>query len=242
MGGTFSINGNSITDNEDYKSLIEENNRFDNKPSASFFTEITRLEKNKPVPFHDFDIHDDLVMCHQDIVFAMGELNAYSPYISDFTLNSYYLNGKEYFPYFPTFCDKRYLSSCGRIIELLYNYWDKIGDLLSPYFTPHIPENQIFFKKVIENINEEYAENEHFIWLNDFKNNDFIELNDKRKRIVHYSSVEIETLKNYRENASDGALLKMKQEEKEKFPNYFKHHYKMTIDGFYQSMKLIETK
>jgi len=231
-----------VIESEQLKSLLDEEKRFDNKNSVQFFTDITRLEKNRPVPFQDFDMHDDLVMCHQDIVFAIGELYAYQPYISDFTLNSVNVNGKEIFQYFPTFCDKRYLATCGRILELLYNYWDKIGDILAPYFTPHIPANRVFFGKVIDKIDAANTNNQYFSWLKEFKEDAYAELNSKRKQIVHYTTMESQIMRSYRENFSDYESLKNKQEEKEKFPLYFKEQYNMTINGFYNAMKLIEIK
>jgi hypothetical protein len=59
----------SIIDTEEIKDLLNE--KFNNKVSAQFFTDITRLEKNRPIPFQDFDVYDDLVMCHQDIIFSL---------------------------------------------------------------------------------------------------------------------------------------------------------------------------
>lgn len=223
-------------------SLLDDNILFDNKSSIQFFIDITRLEKNQPIPFQDFEVHDDIVMCHQDIVFAIAELFAYRPYISDFTLDFVNVGGTQVFQYFPNFCDKRYLSTCGKIMELLYNYWDKIGDILAPYFTPKIPSNEIFFGKVIEKIDSSYQNNEHFEWLNEFKKNSYKKLNEKRKQIVHYTTVESQMLRNYRANYSDFNTLREKQEEKENFTSYFQTHYELTKKGFYHALKLIELK
>lgn len=223
-------------------SLLDDEILFDNKNSILFFTDITRLEKNRSIPFQDFDSHDDLVICHQDIVFAIAELFAYKPYISDFTLNFVNVGSTQIFQYFPNFCDKRYLSTCGKIIELLYNYWDKIGDILAVYFTPQIPSNKIYFGTVIDSISSIYQSNEHFDWLKDFKKNSYEELNKKRKQIVHYTTVESQILRNYRENYSDFENLREKQEEKENFTSYFMTHYESTKKGFYHAMKLIELK
>ena len=158
-----------INEIEGLYSIMEEQNRFDNKNSAQFFTDITRLDKNKPVPFNDFEVHDDIVMCHQDIVFAIGELYAYRPYITDFTSNPVNVNGDTIYQYFPSFFDKRYLSTCGRMLELLYNIWDKIGDILAPYFTPKISPNRVYFGKVIEKSNNAFQNNDHYNWLLNFK-------------------------------------------------------------------------
>jgi len=106
------------SDNLGIKSLIDRNQLFDGKTSTEFFISITGMTKNLPVPFSDFDAHDDIVMCHQDIVFSIGELICYRPYISDFTLNAVNVNGKVIFQYFPNFCDKRYLSTCSTILDV----------------------------------------------------------------------------------------------------------------------------
>ena len=45
-------------------------------------------------------------------------------------LDSLSIDGKNIFQFFPTFIDKKYLMNCGLALELLYNYWDKVGDLI----------------------------------------------------------------------------------------------------------------
>jgi hypothetical protein len=150
--------------------------------------------------------------------------------------------GKTIYRYFPTFCDKRYLSTCGRILELLYNYWDKIGELLVLFFPLKKTTEKIYFGKVIDNVNNDYHTNLHFKWLENFKENDYKELNKRRKEIVHYTTLESQIVRNYRENVEDFDFLKNEQEEKENFCSYFKVHYKMLNDGFYHSLKLIEMK
>jgi hypothetical protein len=232
----------SIDDYEGFHGFLDEKMKFDNKHSMTFFIDILRQDKFKDLLIQDIDIYDDIAMCHQDIVFAIGELNAYKPYITDFTSNPINHYGKTIYRYFPTFCDKRYLSTCGRILELLYNYWDKIGDLLVLFFPLKKTTEKIYFGKVIDNVNNDYHTNLHFKWLENFKENDYKELNKRRKEIVHYTTLESQIVRNYRENVEDFDFLKNEQEEKENFCSYFKVHYKMLNDGFYHSLKLIEMK
>jgi hypothetical protein len=225
----------------DLLSLLNENSIFDNKGSVEFFTTIIRNENNQPAKYDLFEKHDDLIMCHQDIMLSIAELDIYKPYISNLTMHPVNSGDKTIYQYFPNFYDKNYLSTCGKVIELLYNYWDKIGAILSPYLTPEIPLNRVFFGKVIDKIDIEVS-NEYIHWLREFKHNQYVDLNERRKKIVHYTSLESQTFRGYYENFSDFDKLTAIQLEKENLPNYFISQFEFATKGFYNAVKLLATR
>ena len=126
------------------------------------------------------------------------------------------VGGKVIFQYFPNFCDKRYLSTCSTILEQFYNFWDKIGDLIAAYFTPALPARRIYFGVVMDNIPKQYHNSSNYQWLASFKKNEYRDLNKQRQEVVHYSSIEIQTIKDYRENFTDMKILQSKQKKKYK--------------------------
>lgn len=223
------------------RALFQMDEIFDGKNSISFFSGIISHPNNIPVPFPAFEMHDDIVMCHQDITFTLGELYLYKPFISDFTEHSSLVGNQPIYHYFPSFTDKRYLSTCSHLFELFYNYWDKIGDMLAPYIAKELGEKDIYFDRVIDRSNDNIANNQYYKWLKDFRENQYKDLNKNRKQVVHYKSIENQTFQDYFNNSSDFYELEKIQEKKEAFTEYFKNHYNLTIKGFFKALKLIES-
>lgn len=126
--------------------------QFDGKNATTFFIDITRMTKNRGIITKDFDVFDDIARCHQDIVICLGEILISKPFISDFTRHPTNAGDKTVYSYFPSIYDKHYLAGCSRAIELLYNFWDKIGDIIAKYLTPAIPEKQVYFSTVCDSM------------------------------------------------------------------------------------------
>lgn len=221
--------------------LFQMEKQFDDKNSFSFFIGIIRHKSNIPVPFSAFEMHDDMAMCHQDITFALGELYLYKPFIYDFTGHSSLVGNQPIYHYFPSFTDKRYLSTCSYLFELFYNYWDKIGDMLAPYIAKELRERDIYFDRAIDRSNDNIKNNKYYRWLKDFRENQYKDLNENRKQVVHYKSIENQTFQDYQNNHSDLQELTKMQEKKEAYPEYFRNHYELTTKGFYNALKLIES-
>jgi hypothetical protein len=226
---------------KELQALFQMEKQFDGKNSILFFTGIIRHQGNIPEPFQAFEAHDDIAMCHQDITFTLGELYLYKPFIRDFTEHSSLAGNQPIFHYFPSFTDKRYLSTCSYLFELFYNYWDKIGDMLAPYIAPHLTERNIYFTRVIDQAFGNLTKNKYYLWLKNFRDNQYKELNNTRKQVVHYKSIENQTFQDYHNNFSDFEKLKEKQEKKEAYTDYFKSHYDLSVEGFYNALKLIES-
>jgi hypothetical protein len=217
-------------------------NQFDGKNATNFFIDIIRLTKNRGVLKNDFDVFDDIARCHQDIVFCLGEILNCRPYISNFTDHPTKVGTKTIYSYFPSVYDKHYLSECSRAFELFYNYWDKIGDIIAKYITPEIPDKQVTFAKVCESLSKLEKSSSSAEWQINFKENDYKNLNNRRRQIVHYISLESSMYSSYRGNNMNYEKLIEAQKEKEGLINYLIEHYQYTIDGFYHSMKLIEER
>ena len=46
---------------------------------------------------------------------------------------------------------------CSLLFSLLYNYWDRIGDILALYFLPYMASDKVYFGKVIDKFNCAYT-------------------------------------------------------------------------------------
>lgn len=226
--------------NKNILSLISDELKFEEKSSIQFFVDIIRMTKKKELPFNDFDVIDDIVRCSQDLVFTLGEVEVFKPYISHFLQNRVFFNGDNIYQYFPLFYDKRYLMKCAVAVELLYSFWDKIGDVLSKYFTTALPKRAIYFGKVIDKFPKEWSENEHFNWLREFKYEKYNKLNEQRIRIVHYSNLESDFHNQYRKIIRDRDKLLELQKSLEEESELLNNHYKLAIKGFEKACLLIK--
>ena len=216
--------------------------KIDGKGLSSIFTEITRKQRTNafPKPFHDLNTLDDLTRVTQDVRFLLGQLILYKPYITDYLAGKTNWNGKVFFKYFPSLFDKRYFMNSGLIISLLYNYWDKIGDLLDNCFGVIAAGRNVYFGSVIRSFPNQYHTSNNYIWLRDFKDNEFQDLLDKRNEIVHYSALESKYFEQYQDNYNKEAEIQKLQEEKEKIVEYLINHNKLMFTGFEKTIKLID--
>jgi len=216
--------------------------KIDNKGLSLIFTDITRKQRTNvfPKPFHDFNTFDDLTRVTQDIRFLIGQLILYKPYITNYLSGKTLWNGQASFKYFPSFFDKRYFMTSGLIISLLYNYWDKIGDLLDNCFGVIAAGKNVYFGTVIKNLPIQYHASSNYIWLRDFKDNEFKDLLDKRNEIIHYSALESRYFEQYQYNYKDEVEIQKLQNEKEEIVDYLINHNQLMFTGFERAIKLID--
>ena len=128
----------------------------------------------------------------------------------------------------------------GLIISLLYNYWDKMGDLLDNCFGVIEPTNNVYFGTVIRKFPTEFNSSSNYIWLKNFKDNEFKELLEKRNEIVHYSALESKFFENYQDNIQDEARIQTLQNNKEGMVEYLQQHNELMFIGFEKAIKLID--
>ncbi len=216
--------------------------KIDNKGLSSIYTDITRKQRTNtfPKPFHDFNTYDDLTRVTQDIRFLLGQLILYKPYITNYLSGKTTWKGQTFFRYFPSRFDKRYFMTSGLIISLLYNYWDKVGDLLDNCFGVIAAGRNVYFGTVIRNFPNQYHTSTNYIWLRDFKDNEFQDLLDKRNEIIHYSALESRYFEQYQDNYKDEAEIQKLQDEKEGIVDYLINHNKLMFSGFEKAIKLID--
>lgn len=221
-------------------SILSEQVKFNNKSFLTFATDILRKPRSINVSINDFEIIDDIARISQDIGFLFGEIIQLKKYLGSYISNPQSFNGKVYYNYSPSFIDKRYFFLVGVMLEILYNYWDKIGDLLAIYFTPNIHSRQIYFPKVIDNITSPYDQSSNYIWLKTFKDNDYSLLNTERKQVVHYKNIESKFHDLYRSNFDNKVELEKLQQEKIDMTTFLDKQHKLTFDGFEKSFLLID--
>ncbi len=219
----------------------EEDLKIDNQSIHSYFTDITRKTRSTPfaVPFHDFNVIDDIIRCSQDIRFIISQVLLYNPYVSNYMQGKSDWHGKVIFRYFPTMFDKRFFMNCGLAVELIYNFWDKIGDLINDCFGV-ITKGNVYFGSVIKRFPNGYHSSPNYQWLVNFVDTDFQSMLDTRNEIVHYSAIESKFFENWIDNNNNETEIMKLQERKEQLIPFLINQNQKMLEGFEKATKLID--
>lgn len=214
--------------------------QFNKKNSLHYFTEITRKKRKNTFKINDFKIYDDLLKKNVDVKYLIANLYLHKSYIWNFITGYLELRGEKTYTYYPSYHDTRYFTFCDLLYQAIYNYWDGIGDLLAIYFTPKLNDRNIYFENVITKIPNQFEKSSNYLWLMNFLNTDYRDLNEKRIQIVHYFSYSTDIREVWQKNMNDETQIFDLQKEIETLPDYFKKHLNLMIKGFEMATQLID--
>jgi hypothetical protein len=178
-----------------------------------------------------FELLNDLLFCSDEVIFATAHLFLYRPYINN-PLEDDFTNRQNQ-------AARRYDMYTDIAAQKLYNYWDRIGDLLASYFPGKIKEDRIFFSTAFDLIQTEFHESENYIWLQEFKNTHYQTLNNIRKQIVHYFSSNSQFTHQFIFAKDEDAVRKL-IEERLKIPEFYKEQNVLCLIGFEKTVYLLE--
>ncbi len=111
------------------------------KHPLTYYSEVTKEYKSIKMPA--LFLYDDFSFFSNDLVHFTSLLFLLRPFINDAT--------KEAGTYFQNWYDARYLSSASILHSAVYNFWDRIGDLLNCFFATGLPEDRVYMGRVISN-------------------------------------------------------------------------------------------
>jgi hypothetical protein len=174
---------------------------------AGFFADIVR--KKQPVQgiwFPDFKMAHEMDFITQDMKYITGMLFFLRPYIN----NPLYDGGR----YMQTVGDRRYLMHITFGLQAVYNYWDRLGDLLWHFFPTNLTERDVYFDRIIEMIKPPYNSCEAFNSLNKLYRTYVKPIMQMRKETVHYFQPEC---RHYWGNVEDNSHEGIKERYEEKF-------------------------
>lgn len=233
----------SIIQNENLVSL---NDYQYNNQTSRLLTTLHLIEGNLNFPKFNFvKVKEDLINCNADLRLFTGLLFVYQPFINNPTKEfKFRKTGKE-FKYFQNMEDWLYSAYVSCCYEKLYNFWDRIGDILAFTFDLNIKEYDVNFAKAIDcfgNSERDYIENENFIFLKNFKNEEFESFNSVRRDIVHYYQFETTYKDDFYSAKNSEKELKTLWEKKKNLPIYFKKQLEFSIKGFDHLLNLVDSK
>lgn len=188
----------------------------------------------------------DIKNCNDDLKLFLANLYLFKPYINNPTHDKKTISSISdlyFFSYNQNFSDWNYSSLVSCCFEKLYNYWDRIGDIIALYLNLDIVERVVGFETVIVNLDKKsiYSNDENFVFLKSFKETEFKEFNKFRKEVVHYN--QFETTYRY-----DFIFKHQNNEEKimeiwnwkKNMPEYFKNHLELSLLGYKHCFEFIK--
>ncbi len=182
-----------------------------------------------------------------DIKFSIANAYLYLDGANNFLIERESVNGQEFSTYHQTLSDKRYFYYVNVAFEKLYNFWDRVGDILHESFRLPAVRN-VYFGAVIDELANvpTVKENPNYKLLLNFKNGPYKEyLNRVRILIVHdrhkdtYFKFEWISSFMAKDNDSNLEAVSKLQVEKESFPGALKEQLDLANEGYEKMINLI---
>jgi len=190
-----------------------------------------------------FIITRDIDFIQSDLIYSTGILYTLRPLINNPILESKHFMGKQRATYFQNLYDSLYSMYASFCYEKLYNFWDRIGDKIATEFPTEFSNPRfIMFANVIDRIRANNSENENLNWLFEFKDSDFREFNERRKKVVHYEQIETKYMESILDNMSDMGKVEEIWNEKYSLPDFFKKHIELTNKGIENTYEFVKSR
>lgn len=228
---------NSLTNlsglNDDYK--------LNDKQILVWHSEVTRKCWVKNKAHFDYQKNlDDILFCSDEILHFTAHLYLYRPYINNPLKDGFKFSGGMLYPNYQNLAAKRYSMYSDVVSQSLYNYWDRIGDLIASFFPDEIKTNQIYFGTALANVPSEFQDSSNLIWLKKFNEGSYKELNQMRKEVVHYTTSDTAFKHAHLETSGNREKMEKLQHERESLPDFYKAHIDLTLKGFELTLLLLE--
>lgn len=207
--------------------------RFDEGKTCGILFDVLRQKQIlHKFEYSDFEILDELIFITKDLKYITGLLYFFRPGI----VNPLSDEGR----YLQTLHDHRYLTFASLGFQLIYNYWDRLGDLLWRYFETDLEEKKVYFVAVMNKINQAYR-NESYQVVMTLYDREIKHLLKTRNQVVHYCQLEAKMYWGAVKYSGNNEKLQELQDEKEAYPDVFSLQLKHFNTAFELVMNLIDT-
>ncbi|SET99368.1 Cthe_2314 family HEPN domain-containing protein [Hymenobacter actinosclerus] len=186
-----------------------------------------------PLPYSLFKLQDEMNCITRDIKYITGVLFYLRPYIIDTDET----NGR----YNQNLADRRYLMYANFGLQSIYNFWDRIGDMLHLYFETGLPVGNVYLGRVLNNIKPKDKLNQYFIDLESLYDNELKGFIDERNNTVHHYQLESQFYWGAIEQHQNLSEKSRLNADKHAFPEKFKHHLELCFKGFELALLLLDT-
>lgn len=213
------------------KSLVHlEKIELDGKHPLTHFSEVTHnYVSKKKVPLF---LYDDFFFLSNDLVHFTSLLFFLRPLIND--------PRNEGGTYFQNWYDARYLSYASVLHYAVYNFWDRLGDLLHCFFDTGLHDNRVYVSRVLNNLSPAVKLSEHFKDLSNMYMTNVAKLINDRNTDAHTSSLVTDHY--FKIILARGEDQKVQAQKKMELPELFKNQIGYAHKGFELVLSLIQDK
>lgn len=205
--------------------------RENEEPLTSQYNKVI-AKKNILHSFNSVEYQLDISLISGGIKYFTGLLFYLRPYIN--------IPSNENNTYFQTTCDKRYLEYASLAHQNVYNFWDRIGDLLYVFFETGLEEDNVYFTTVIKSIPDNYKKSDNYLELKRIYNKYLKKIFSRRQQIVHYKMLGTKHYLGLPLNYDNKQEAEKLEKEKKEYPSYFKEQSELTFKGFLNALYLID--
>lgn len=205
-----------------------------------YFNTTRQISSIREGLFNNRKNFDDLIICSDELLYFTAHLFLYRPFINNPVNDGYFFYGEMIYPNLQNLEAKRYNMFVDVASQKAYNYWDRLGDLIASMFPDRIKAHNIYFSTAIDTIPSQYHNSDNYIWLKEFKESAFMEMNKKRKEIVHYTTSDTTFKHKHLELLTNKAAMQALHHEREQIADFYKEHISLTLSGFEKTMLFIE--
>lgn len=183
---------------------------------------------------------DDLLAASNELIYFIAHLFLYRPYLNDPIQDGYPAQGTMIYPNCLNLAAARYFMYTDVVGEKLYNFWDRIGDLIASLFPERLDERRVFFASAIEAIPAEFQNGPNYSWLKSFKENEYVKANDARRQIVHYRNSNTTYMYDHLKIADNKEEIEKWKRESYALADRYKMYNDLALTGFEKTLLFIE--
>ena len=201
--------------------------------ASTMYDTVMKKVNIHPLPYSMFKLEDEMNFITKDVKYITGVLFYLRPFIID-TEES---GGR----YNQNLADRRFLMYANFGLQSIYNFWDRIGDLLHLYFETGLDINSVYFGRVLNNIKPIHKTSPSYIELNDIYNNELSAFLGERHTAVHHYQLEAQYYWAALENRTNDIERAKFNDAKHALPEKFRHHLNLCFKGYELAERLIST-
>ena len=204
--------------------------KLDGKHPRSFFTEVTQQRTAHTAP-HPF-LYDDFFYISNDLVHFTAWLFYLRPHINDATA--------EGSTYHQNWFDSKYLSYASVLNASVYKFWDRIGDLLSSYFTTGLAPDRVYIGRVLNNFPLKERKSVHYERLDEIFNQRVKPVLQERDDDAHNLSLPSRIF--FDIIIASGSKQADQVKQKLRMPEMYKEQIVLAYEGLESALRLITDK
>ena len=192
-----------------------------------------------PVKIDSIKNSEELSILSSHLQFLVGQMFVYRIHIRDSSERPTYGAASLFYPKEVNYAEGMFDMLVNLSYQTCYNFWDRIGDLINPFLPTPLADRAVDFHRVINAIPVQ-LQTANYTWLKNYCDNEYKDMNDARRIIVHYEvPTTTEKMKHMR-NISDKDAIKKMYTDKQEMADYFKQKCFEMMEGLAYCLSFLD--